>query len=428
MFEYGGIKELARQVGCRTTDLLVLSQQNDPFYAGVASRRERGEWFAEQWDRFGFQHGAHLRRIHYVLVSQPDPIRWPDGDPYENTQNNWARLINASLAARYLHLIPDDVLVDRRNPSPLIHAAFSGNRAPEVICEDAELDLNMPSELPVPELYLINFERDQNFLVEVWAEKSTMNDILVPLCHRLGLNLITGVGEMSETATRRAVERAIDADKPMRILYVSDFDPAGRSMPVAVARKIEHRLYDADISADIALDPIVLTPEQCEEYELPRTPIKETERRAAKFEEAFGAGATELDALEALHPGILAQVVSAEACRYIDTTLPGRVSAAASDIRRHIREIETEVRERHGDKINRLAEQYYDLTLAIEDFEGDAEDLWQTLKEELEANAPVIDADMIPEPRDATPPPQPLYDSSRDYFRQLQSYKHWQNK
>ena len=54
-------------------------------------------------------------------------------------------------------------------------------------------------------------------------------------------------------------------------------------MPVAVARKIEHRLYENGIEADITLQPIILTPEQCIEFQLPRTPIKETERRGPNF-------------------------------------------------------------------------------------------------------------------------------------------------
>ena len=53
-------------------------------------------------------------------------------------------------------------------------------------------------------LGLSGFYRDQDFLVEMWAEKITMNDILGPLAHRFGFNLVTGVGEMSEAATPRA--------------------------------------------------------------------------------------------------------------------------------------------------------------------------------------------------------------------------------
>ncbi|MGO6827132.1 hypothetical protein ACCS34_36665, partial [Rhizobium ruizarguesonis] len=68
----------------------------------------------------------------------------------------------------------------------------------------------------------------QPYLLEVWVEKSTQNDILVPLARRLEFNLVSGTGETSEILARQAVERAISDGRPMRILYVSDFDPGGR--------------------------------------------------------------------------------------------------------------------------------------------------------------------------------------------------------
>ena len=80
-------------------------------------------------------------------------------------------------------------------------------------------------------------------------------------------------------------------------------------MPVAVARKIEFAL-DGATDLDIKLDPIVLLPRAVRASTGCRgRPIKETERRGALFESRFGAGATELDALEALHPGELARIV-----------------------------------------------------------------------------------------------------------------------
>jgi hypothetical protein len=65
-----------------------------------------------------------------------------------------------------------------------------------------------------------------------------MNDVLVPLCHAYQANLITGLGEMSITACHNFLGRR-HLGKPARIFYISDFDPGGRSMPVAVARKLE---------------------------------------------------------------------------------------------------------------------------------------------------------------------------------------------
>ena len=54
------------------------------------------------------------------------------------------------------------------------------------------------------------------------------------------MNLQTGLGELSITATLALVHRLEQALKPARIFYVSDFDPAGQSMPVSVSRKVEY--------------------------------------------------------------------------------------------------------------------------------------------------------------------------------------------
>jgi hypothetical protein len=40
------------------------------------------------------------------------------------------------------------------------------------------------------------------------------------------------------------------------------------------------------------------------QYRLPRTSIKPSELRKQRFEDTFGTGAVELDALETLHPGL----------------------------------------------------------------------------------------------------------------------------
>jgi hypothetical protein len=51
-------------------------------------------------------------------------------------------------------------------------------------------------------------------------------------------------------------------------------------------------------NADIKLIPLALTRDQVITYQLPRIPIKESDGRRAGFEERYGAGAVELDALE----------------------------------------------------------------------------------------------------------------------------------
>src|SRR5262245_774890 len=122
MLDYEALKAMARGIGRSVKDLLALAPGNDPFYAGVAARRRDAEWFAAIWADHGAA-GSHLRRLHYQLVSSTVPICKPDGSAYQNTEADWNTLNTASLAARYLDLVPFDGLVDRRNDEPMIFAA-----------------------------------------------------------------------------------------------------------------------------------------------------------------------------------------------------------------------------------------------------------------------------------------------------------------
>src|SRR5580704_9725045 len=106
---------------------------------------------------------------------------------------------------------------------------------------------------------------------------------------------------------QRVIERA--EGRPIRILYISDFDTGGLSMPVAVARKIEFIIRTEHHDIDLQVRSIVLTQKQ--EYDrLPSIPLKEDDKRKARFEERFGEDyATELDALESVYPGEFLKIV-----------------------------------------------------------------------------------------------------------------------
>ncbi|GHO77791.1 hypothetical protein KSD_55620 [Ktedonobacter sp. SOSP1-85] len=151
-----------------------------------------------------------------------------------------------------------------------------------------------------------------------------MNDVLIPLCERYGMNLQTGAGELSITAALNMVRRIEQVSKPAQIFSISDFDPAGQSMPVAMARKLEYFVRTRQVEQDIRLFPLVLTAGQVQEYRLPRTPIKESERRRSGFEHRYGEGATELDALEAIAPGALARIALEAVERCYDPDLRRR--------------------------------------------------------------------------------------------------------
>ncbi len=434
MLDYNSIKGLAKQIGRSTKDLVALAVQNDPFYAGVPGRQREAEWFAEIWHRFGFSGGVHLRRIHYVLVSQREegePVLKPSDQPYENTDTDWALLVRASLSARYLDLIPLDALVDRRNDEPMIFTPAETISVPNLEIDNMTPDaVSYLSSAPdLPDYQIEGFDPEQDYVVEVWIEKSTQNDWLVPLCERRGVNLVVGIGESSEILSRHLAERSQETGMPARIIYMSDFDPAGRSMPVSVARKVEFYIDKFGLDVDVKLNPLVLTEEQCQHYRLPRTPIKPTDKRRKKFEEKFGTGATELDALEALHPGEMAKLLNQEIDRYLDPTLDERVSEVRWKLRRQLLDIQLSVTNRHEDEIDQLTSTYEEIVAELEAWERSAEDLWSTITEELEEEQPDLEDFEKPKARPADEPDGfVLFDSKRDYLTQLDQYHEWQRR
>jgi hypothetical protein len=328
IWNYDTIKRTARQMRdeghqCSVSDLIALAPQNDPFYVGTPGERDKAQWFAEIWSRFAYSRGVHLRRVHYQLVSQSEPVIKPDGTPYENTERDWEYLGIASKAARYLGWVDPAAFVDRRNPEPQLNAHYWIEPDPRYWLDEPDWN-----GLDLPDFVADGYDGNlQPYHLEVWVEKTTMNDVLGPLCQRYSTNLITGAGEMSITAALDLVERVRRAGRPCRIFYVSDFDPAGYGMPVSVARKVEKFVRERGLDLDIRLQPIALTRQQVIDYELPRQPIKDSELRKGAFEDVHGAGAVELDAIEALHPGELGFIVEQAILTYHDPEIQERLEA-----------------------------------------------------------------------------------------------------
>jgi hypothetical protein len=367
--------------------------------------------------------GAHLRRVHYRVISVRTPILMPSDAPFLNTERCWEFLADASLDARHLELVPN-FTVDRRNAPPTIHMVegSSGWTAPH-----GGIQIEMPT-YDVPLLKLYEPEIGQRYLIEIWCEKSTINDILEPLGERYGVNIVTGLGELSHTRCVELVQRALECGRPVRILYVSDFDPGGDSMPVAVARKIEHLLHIGGHDLDIQVRPIVLTHDQCVEYQLPRTPIKDTEKRAARFEERYGEGGTELDALEALHEGELAHILEREILRYYDPTLKRRTGVVAGQVERDLAIAAAAVRRRHAGDISALAAEHKRITTLLKASQRKTAPIMRRIERALADAAPNLDDYDWPEPRMGEEDSDPLFDSTRDYIEQINRYKAHQGK
>jgi hypothetical protein len=416
---------LSKKLGRPKYSLEVLSR--DPFGAGDEPARVRdAEWITELWRRFCIKPGAHLRRTHYVLISQdPGSILMPNGKPYENKDKPFILLNASSLDARYLHMIPAADLVDRRNNPPIIYLPNDASNAEVKV--DAGPGIDLRKLRHVPKLALTLPKILQRYHLEIWCEKTSMNDILLPICERYGINLITGAGEQSLTSCVQVVQRALaNGGRPVRVLYISDFDPGGKSMPVAVARKVEFEIRDGGHDLDLQVRPILLDEAQVLHYGLPPIPMKDDEHRGPKFMERFGVtGATELDALEALHPGEFERIVTQEIMRYYDGTLDTRVNAAVEEAQAELDGINAEVRQQHAIVIKRLKAAQKKLAAAVRAYQKLARPILGEIKHDLKAAMPNFE---WPEPEEGDEDEDPMFDSTRDFIEQTDRYKKHQRK
>ena len=262
-----------------------------------------------------------------------------DGTPYENTTECWARLNECSKSARNLRLVDPANFVDRRNSEAVLAELVEDDGAMVWLNEAGDpwpaptIEM-LSSALPdLPRLTFTTPTVAQRYVVEIWVEKSTVDDILIRYTARYGVNIVTFTGKSSDIRCQELVDRALKHGRPVRILYVQTLIPPGcRCRWRSRARSSTGCALTTSISTSRCarsrsrMISVV-------QYRLPRTPIKATERRAARFEERFGAGATELDALEALHPGVLRDILVAEIERYYDGSLNEQIEEVADGAR-----------------------------------------------------------------------------------------------
>ena len=433
---YDWIRALKNETGKNIPDLIVLARNNDPFFVGSPIDLKQAKWFAAMWEKeYQGQSGIHIRRVHYHL----DAIKFRklDGMGYRNCKADWCRLVECSKAARLLGLVPADSFDDHRNADPYpLHWRTAHVGAPVLDAYQSEwslpsvrLDLassNWTLDPPRVDGYDPDDFLDRAYLLEIWIEKSTADDILVPIARELGIRLVPSSGFQSISNTVKLLQRVRELGKPTRIFYISDYDKAGRTMPVAVARQIEFWLPMYAPRADVKLKPLALTHAQIIEHDLPLS-IDDKKR-------------VELDALEALVPGELAKIVREAVAPYLDETVDDQLDDTRREAKRIVRDKWLQLTLPHEEKLQALQKSVKSVT---KKYEREAADLNKRLSRELATlKKPLsqLQSDVAELSDNFSPdlPPRPaqtktnqdetgwLFDSSRSYVDQLAFFKTYQ--
>lgn len=223
-------------------------------------------------------------------------------------------------------------------------------------------------------------------------------------------------------------------------------------MPISVARKIEYfQRNEGHNDLDIRLQPLLLTADQVVQYRLPRVPVKDTDLRKESFEAAYGQGQVELDALEALYPGELADIVEKAILQFYDPTLESRARERRRELAQALDDARDLILNSYDDDLSELNMDYTQLIddfsqtqqrfndlvrdfqpeieqheIALTAIKDRASELYSRIAADLE-DRDLVDVDIdeyaLPEPRLPVEPDDTLYNSGRDYLAQLVSYK-----
>ena len=354
-------------------DLTVLAAQNDPYRVDTPAGHRDAEWFREQFDQaIGGRDRIHLRGLHYAIVARAD-VRKPNSQPYINDDANWQWLQNSpAKAARWLGYVPFDKIKDNRNDPPIIHRREAKEASMHVLAGGLEISLPDADEIE-PQVFA-SMEGRQPYHLVVFGEKSSLAEILLPIARRYDADLYLPMGEITDTLLFQMARDGACDGRPMRVFTLSDCDPAGHQMPVSIGRKLQ-ALRDLEFhDLDFGVRRVALTVDQVRDLSLPSTPLKEMERRADRWREAFGIEQTEIDALATLRPDVLQQIVEDEITPFYDRSLAQRVGraklewqeAAQAFLDEHIdQEMLCEVRALAEAKLDELREQFEEIRDAL---------------------------------------------------------------
>ena len=205
--------------------------------------------------------------------------------------------------------------------------------------------------------------------------------------------------------------------REMIVLVFADCDPAGYQMAVSIGHKLRAFKEAFHPSLRFQVHAPALTVEQVRRFDLPSTPLKETESRASGWRESYGVEQTEIDALATLSPELLREIVEEACSPYYDATLrrahdrgQGRMAGAGA----------------------RALDEQIDPEL-LADIRARAETALENLKEQLDALEGVGDLDLDIEPPElpeADPPedgPDPLVSSDMPLVEAIEALRDRKN-
>lgn len=180
--------------------------------------------------------------------------------------------------------------------------------------------------------FRIDLWEGQGTHVEVMVEKQALEGVLVPVCRQWDVPFTSNKGYSSSSAMYSAGKRMKEALCDYRnvvVIYLGDHDPSGIDMTRDVDDRLRlfsgagywddetKRVEDSgEYECSFSVSRVALNMSQIRTYAPPPNPAKMTDSRAGDYVSRFGSQSWELDALD---PSVLADLVTSEIRKHIDT-------------------------------------------------------------------------------------------------------------
>ena len=265
-----------------------------------------------------------VRHVYYVLVGRIPELVPKDDPGYQTVDRACVRL-------RQTGRLPYSWVSDSTR---LGHHVATYENAGELISRHAEY-------------YRLDLWRRAAAHVEVWCESRSIAAVLLPLCRELCVSLYPTSGFSSLTQTWQAARSMQDAaaGRPIRLLYVGDYDPAGKHIDRDAVKKLREHLtpyaqrHDMEIEQCLREVRVAVNENQILKYNLPTKPRKKDDLRCPEIKATVEA--------EALPAEVLLKLVREQIESYLPQGELDVIRVAEESEREHLRTI-GELTSRHG--------------------------------------------------------------------------------
>ncbi len=157
------------------------------------------------------------------------------------------------------------------------------------------------------EQYRRNLWGTQPRRVEVWAESDSTSMLIEHVTRELGVGLFSCKGQAGKEFAHESAMTYLAIGKPVKILYVGDWDPSGLAIP----RSLEERLNRySDGQVEITFTRLAVTPQQILDHDLQTHAVNAKDSSYKRFADTcrhVGLAEQAVE-LEAFRPSVLRQI------------------------------------------------------------------------------------------------------------------------